>query len=41
MDDQRVRDLIQEEVRATIESIKDELAKQAHHVHKTSEPEVA
>ena len=41
MDDQRVREIIQEEVRATIESIKAELGKQAHHTHKTGEPEAA
>lgn len=38
MDDQRVREIVQEEVRTTIEAIKAELARQAHHRHDTSEP---
>ena len=38
MDDARVRQIIQEEVRDTIEAIKAELARQAHHAHTTSDP---
>lgn len=41
MDDARVREIIQEEVRATIDAIKERLEKDAHHTHKTGEPEAA
>lgn len=34
----RVKQLIQEAVATTIQAIKDELAKQAHHTHETGEP---
>jgi len=41
MDDARVRQIIQEEVRPTIDAIKAELEKQAHHAHSIKDETVA